>query len=94
MTSVSTLPGTRTIQVKLFGGFRQFRAEPMLSLQADPAATVADLRNSVARMFDDDDNALSLLKASAFATDKRVLDENESVPEDADLALLPPVCGG
>lgn len=94
MNSVSAASRTRTIQVKLFGGFRQFRTESMLTVETDHGSTVADLRKNVARVFADDDNALSLLKASAFATDKRVLDEDESVPDDADLALLPPVCGG
>lgn len=94
MNSVNAAPRTRTIRIKLFGGFRQFRPESMLTLEMDNASTVADLRNNVAGAFDNDENALSLLKASAFATDKRVLDDDESVPEEAELALLPPVCGG
>jgi len=36
-----------------------------------------------------------LLKASAFATDRRVLDdESERLPSDEPLSVLPPVCGG
>lgn len=94
MNSVSVATGTRELRIKLFGGFRQFRTEAMLTVSVDRAATVADLRKHVAGLFGDDDNALSLLKASAFATDNRVLDDNEPVPDDSDLALLPPVCGG
>jgi len=94
MNDASIAPGTREFQIRLFGGFRQFRPESMLALELDDASTVADLRKHIARVFDDDANALSLLKASAFATDTRVLDEDETVPADADLALLPPVCGG
>lgn len=94
MNSVSGPPRTRTIRIKLFGGFRQFRDEAELAVETDHASTVADLRKNVAREFGNDENALSLLNASAFATDKRVLDDDESVPDDADLALLPPVCGG
>lgn len=94
MNDVSIAARTHEIRIKLFGGFRQFRSESTLVLELESVSTVADLRAQLARVFEDDDNALSLLKASAFATDTRVLDDNESVPVDADLALLPPVCGG
>ena len=86
--------GTQEIRIKLFGGFRQLRSESTLVVDLESASTVADLRSRIARVFRDDENALGLLKASAFATDSRVLDDAESVPGDAELALLPPVCGG
>lgn len=94
MNDISAPSRTREVRIKLFGGFRQFREESSLVLALESANTVAELRSQVARVFGDDDNALSLLKASAFATDNRVLDDDEEVPFDADLALLPPVCGG
>jgi len=94
MNDVSVDSETRRIRIRMFGGFRQFRSESELAVELQAAPTVADLRAQVARAFRDDDNALSLLKASAFATDTRVLDDDEAVPLDADLALLPPVCGG
>lgn len=94
MNDLSAASETQEIGIKLFGGFRQFRRESALVVDMESTFTVADLRRRVAGVFADDENALSLLKASAFATDKRVLDEDETVPVDADLALLPPVCGG
>ena len=94
MNDVSVGSGTQEVRIKLFGGFRQFRSESVLAVELEAEPTVADLRAQVVRAFGDDDNALSLLKASAFATDTRVLDDDETVPMDADLALLPPVCGG
>lgn len=92
MNDVST--PVREVQVKLFGAFRQFHREPVLTLEVPPDTMVAHVRERVALMFDEDANAKMLLKASAFATDRRVLEENEAVPEDTELALLPPVCGG
>ena len=92
MNDVST--PVREVRVKLFGAFRQFHREPVLTLEVASDSTVAQLRERVAPMFDDDAGARTLLKASAFATDRRVLEENDPVPEDAELALLPPVCGG
>ena len=91
MNDVST--PVRELRVKLFGAFRQFHREPVLTLEVPPDTTVATLRDRVAVAFDDAD-AGRLLKASAFATDRRVLDEDEPVPGDEELALLPPVCGG
>lgn len=94
MNDLSVESETQEVRIKLFGGFRQFRSQAELAVEMESASTVADLRAQVARALGDDDNALSLLKASAFATDTRVLDDDEPVPLDADLALLPPVCGG
>lgn len=94
MNDISAASETQEVRIKLFGGFRQFREESTLVLDTGSGITVADLRSQVAGVFNDDDNALSLLKASAFATDNRVLDDEEKVPVKADLALLPPVCGG
>lgn len=92
MNDVSTT--VRELDVRLFGAFRQFHPEAVLTVEIPPDTTVATLRERVALRFDDDANAKMLLKASAFATDRRVLEDNEAVPEEAELALLPPVCGG
>jgi molybdopterin converting factor small subunit len=84
-----------SLEVQLFGGFRQFVPSGTLLVETGDAKTVADLRREVERAFGDDDNALMLLKASAFATDRRVLDdESERFPSDEPLSVLPPVCGG
>ncbi len=86
---------TDSLEVQLFGGFRQFVPNGTLLVEPGEAKTVADLRRQVERAFGDDENALMLLKASAFATDRRVLDdESERLPSDEPLSVLPPVCGG
>jgi molybdopterin converting factor small subunit len=41
-----------------------------------------------------DEDALSWLASSAFATDERVLAETDTVADGASLSILPPVCGG
>lgn len=84
----------REVRINLFGGFRQFHDQPAISIEIERSATVATLRGRIAELFDDDANARALLKASAFATDRRVLGEDEGIPADEELALLPPVCGG
>lgn len=85
----------KPLEVRLFGGFRQFIQAGTLAVDATEVQTVSDLRRQLERALGNDDNALMLLKASAFATDRRVLeDEAEPVPEGESLSLLPPVCGG
>ncbi|MCP1727281.1 molybdopterin converting factor small subunit [Natronospira proteinivora] len=84
---------TRKIDVKLYGAFRQYSPNKSVTVSLPAEATVSSLRQAFAEQFDDD-NARALLKASAFATDEAVLDEQEPVPSDKPLSILPPVCGG
>lgn len=84
---------TQAIEIRLFGAFRQYHAGASLRLELPESATVAELRQAFGRQFDDA-NARSLLKASAFATDEAVLDEDDTVPAGQNLSILPPVCGG
>ncbi|MDT8437390.1 MAG: MoaD/ThiS family protein [Wenzhouxiangellaceae bacterium] len=86
---------TETLDIGLFGGFRQFVPEGRIEIDANGLTTITDLRARVEQAFADNPNALMLLKASAFATDRRVLDdESEALPRGEALSVLPPVCGG
>lgn len=83
---------TRQIPIRLFGAFRQGRPESTLTVEVEPGARVAELRQAMHEALDSD-SARSLLKASAFATDSEVLDDGDPVPE-REVSILPPVCGG
>jgi len=88
---------TRTgkqISIRLFGAFRQFGDDSAVQVTVPDNARMADLRQALQDHFADNENALSLLAASAFATDRAVLDEDDRLPRDEPLAILPPVCGG
>ncbi len=82
----------RAITVRLFGAFRQGNPDSRLTVEIPEQARVADLRAAMEATLRDA-NARSLLKASAFATDSAVLDDDEIVP-DREISILPPVCGG
>lgn len=82
----------QSITVKLFGAFRQGNPESSLTVEIPQGGRVADLRQAMEKALPSE-NARSLLKASAFATDSAVLDDNEVVPDGA-ISILPPVCGG
>lgn len=85
---------SRTLTVQLFGALRE--AEPGARLElATAAATIGELREAVrvhaARW---PAPAQALLSRSAFASRTSVLRDVDAVPEDGELALLPPVSGG
>jgi len=84
---------TQDIPVKLYGAFRQYSPDKTVTVSLPEAATVATLRQAFGQQFDDN-NVLALLAASAFATDEAVLEEQDPVPRDKALSILPPVCGG
>lgn len=83
---------SRSINVRLFGAFRQGNPESSLTVEIPDQGRVADLRQAMATALDSE-NARSLLQASAFATDSAVLDDHDPVPE-REISILPPVCGG
>lgn len=82
----------RSINVRLFGAFRQSHPESSLTVEIPEQGRVADLRQAMEAALESE-NARSLLKASAFATDTAVLDDQDPVPEQG-VSILPPVCGG
>lgn len=84
----------QTFSVRLFGAFRQFGEDSEINLPVPPAARVTDLRQAMQKHFGDNDNALALLEASAFATDQAILKEDDQLPSGEPLSIIPPVCGG
>lgn len=82
----------RSIKVRLFGAFRQDNPESSLTVEIPEQGRVGDLRQAMEAALESE-NARSLLKASAFATDSEVLDDHDPVPE-REISILPPVCGG
>jgi len=83
----------RDLDVRLFGALRPHGPNPTLTLRVDDDVTVAAVRAALAERLAGDD-ARALLAASAFATDERVLDDGEPLPDVRELSALPPVCGG
>ena len=89
-----TNQANQTVSIRMFGAFRQFGPESTVNLTVPQEARVADIRQAMQSHFAGNDNALALLKASAFATDKAVLDDDDWLPSGEPVSILPPVCGG
>lgn len=96
MTEASASPTQteQTISIRLFGAFRQFGDDSAVTVTISDNARVTELRRALQAHYAGNDNALALLKASAFATDRAVLDEGSPLPRNEPLSILPPVCGG
>ena len=88
------------MRVKLFGALRKYaNAEGPASVEFDVprSCDASELRNRLSRHLAATHpgfNDAGLLSECAVATESRVLQPDEIVPENETLAILPPVCGG
>lgn len=84
------------IELSLFGAFRQHEPAAHVQLEVGEGATVTDVRAALARYAEEHWPGFrpGLLRASAFASEARVLRDGEPVPSDGRMAVLPPVSGG
>lgn len=84
------------VEVSLFGAFRDYQPDAMVTLDVPAGARVADLRAALSAHgrahwpgFKE-----GLVKHSAFASETTLLRDAESLPEQARIVVLPPVAGG
>lgn len=84
------------IELSLFGAFRGYDPNPSITLEVGDNAVVADVRRALSThgsahwpAFKD-----GLLARSAFASETTVIRDDEPVPADGRMAVLPPVSGG
>lgn len=85
-----------TLSIKLFGAFRKYHAGTLdvavaagSSAQTVKSAIAAALRQANPAFADDE-----LISKSALANQQRVFGNDDLIEAAADLAILPPVCGG
>jgi molybdopterin converting factor small subunit len=84
-----------TLQIKLFGAFRQFQNRPVV-LELPSGISVAEVKTALWEKLQEIKPGadLALLNASAIASSSSVLLPEMSLTESQSLAILPPVCGG
>jgi len=77
--------------VKLFAGARELAGQEQIELELAPASTVAQLRTALLAQCP----ALGpLLPHTLFAINTHYATDETLVPEDAEIACIPPVSGG
>lgn len=82
------------VTVRLFGAFRSIGLGRVITVTLPEGRMDTGVLRAALRERMPDDAARSWLASSAIATDRRVLQEGEALPADAELSILPPVCGG
>ena len=82
------------VQLKFFGAFRKYFDVEELELSEQ--VTVRDFRRQVRTDFllRNASFDVILLEDSVFATEEKVLSESDFIKPGAQIAILPPVCGG
>lgn len=81
--------------IHLYGAFRRFGNA--VTITSPAGATAGALKRRLAETLRDekgDPGAENLVAVSALATDREVLADTAVPPEDARLAVLPPLSGG
>ncbi len=85
------------ISIRLFGAFRDFAQNPIVTFECAPGTSIAELRQQMESRLENmrpGAGAQGLLKESVFADERQVLGEEFRLERSQELAILPPVCGG
>lgn len=77
--------------VRMFARARDICGADTLDVELATGATVAHLRQALGRQVP---RLVDLLARSAVAVDGEFANEDQAVPAEAEVALLPPVSGG
>lgn len=84
------------VRIALYGALREADPRGYLELDVPPGSTVAALRELLAAHLREHAPAVNagLVRISAFASTEEILHSHDVVPDDLELAVLPPVSGG
>lgn len=82
--------------IRLFGAFRDADERGFIELETPEHLTVAKLRELLDAYLRERAPHISpsLLQSSALASHDEILHNHRTLPEDGQLAILPPVSGG
>lgn len=84
------------VRIALFGALRDADPHGFIELDAPEACTIAGLRDLLREHLREHAPHISagLVQRSAFASNDEILHNHRTLPEDGQLAILPPVSGG
>jgi len=84
------------VRITLFGALREADAQGFIELEAPAHCTIAELRELLREHLREHAPHISagLVQRSAFASNDEILHNHRTLPEDGQLAILPPVSGG
>ncbi|HKB02049.1 MAG TPA: molybdopterin converting factor subunit 1 [Gemmataceae bacterium] len=79
------------IAIRLFAHLRERAGGPAITIEVPDTATVATVRQCLARLWPD---AVGLLEKSAVAVNEEYAAADRTIRPGDDVALIPPVSGG
>lgn len=79
------------VRVRLFAVARQLAGSDSVEVDLPSGATVVDLRNAVRNQFPE---LADVIRHAAFAVNAEYAQEETKIPDDAEIACIPPVSGG
>ncbi|GLQ96363.1 MoaD/ThiS family protein [Dyella mobilis] len=84
------------LRLTLFGALRDADPRGFIELDVPEHSTVAQVREALQHHVHRHAPAISpsLIQRSAFASEDEILHNHRHVPENGELAILPPVSGG
>ena len=84
------------IRIALYGALREADPRGYLELELPEGSTVAALRDALAAYLRERAPQVNagLVRISAFASAEEILHNHRTLPENVELAVLPPVSGG
>ncbi len=84
------------VNVSLFGAFRDAAASPRIELELGEGRRIADVRAAMHAHLSAHWPQFrpGLLRYSAFADSQSILRDDDPLPADGEVAVIPPVSGG
>ncbi|HUA81482.1 MAG TPA: MoaD/ThiS family protein [Dyella sp.] len=84
------------VHIALFGALRDADARGFIELEAPESCTIATLRELLRAHLREHAPHISphLVQRSAFASEDEILHGHRTLPDNGQLAILPPVSGG
>lgn len=79
------------VTIQLFAAGREVVGADSINVDLIPPASVSDLRRAIAERYPE---LAAVMARSLFAINAEYADDETSVPELAELAMIPPVSGG
>ncbi len=79
------------ITVKLFAAARDLAGQAEIAIALPAGATIGELRRQMGEQFP---TLAPLMPHAMFAVDAEYVPEDAPVPENAEIACIPPVSGG
>ena len=81
------------IKIRAFGGIKAAFEQELFEVTLSPKSTASDLKKYLETQIQDA-NKRDLLSKCALANESRILLDTDSVDQEKEVAILPPVCGG